>query len=118
MTGYVQSIYVDDSVSVCNVKFDGMETLKALTREECWEVGLQLAYLITIHKSQGSEYDYSAILIDSKMIERSALYTALTRSKKLCILIGSNYQYNKAINRPPTYESVRCGFSPDFQQKQ
>jgi exodeoxyribonuclease V alpha subunit len=52
---------------------------------------LQLAYAISIHKSQGSEYP--AIIIPLAMqhytlLERNLLYTAITRGKRLVILIG------------------------------
>lgn len=52
---------------------------------------LVLAYAISIHKSQGSEFD--AVIIPLFMqhftlLQRNLLYTALTRAKKLCILIG------------------------------
>ena len=117
MTGTVLSIeYINGNTS-CHVLFDGVNEAKVLTREDCWEIGLQLAYLITIHKSQGSEYDECAILMDSPYLERSAIYTALTRTKKLCIIIGSNEQYNNAIKRPPSCESIHSGFSPIFKAK-
>ncbi len=52
---------------------------------------LILAYSMTIHKSQGSEYD--AVIIPLFMqhymlLARNLLYTAITRAKKLCIIIG------------------------------
>lgn len=52
---------------------------------------LVLAYAISVHKSQGSEYP--AVIIPLFMqhfmlLERNLLYTAITRAKKLCILIG------------------------------
>lgn len=52
---------------------------------------LVLAYAVTIHKSQGSEY--GAVIIPLFMqhftlLQRNLVYTALTRAKKLCILIG------------------------------
>jgi exodeoxyribonuclease V alpha subunit len=92
-----------------------MNDVRLLTREECWEIGLELAYLITVHKSQGSEYNECAILMDSPYLERSGIYTALTRAKKLCILIGTNEQYNNAIKRMPSYEGIRSGFAPVFK---
>lgn len=53
---------------------------------------LELAYAITVHKSQGNEYDAVILpLMDgkSRMYYRSLLYTAVTRAKKLLIIIGS-----------------------------
>lgn len=53
---------------------------------------LELAYAVTVHKSQGSEYDYVIIpLMDvpSKLKYRNLLYTAVTRAKKMLIAVGS-----------------------------
>jgi exodeoxyribonuclease V alpha subunit len=115
MTGVINQIHIDNGKLVCFVQFDGEPFAKLLSPEDCWEVGLQLAYLITVHKSQGSEYTNTAIFMDSPYIERSGLYTALTRTKKLCILIGTNEQYNRAIKRPPSFEGIRSGFNPVFK---
>ncbi len=52
---------------------------------------LELAYAVTVHKSQGSEYDYVIIplmSIPSKLMYRNLLYTAVTRAKKMLILVG------------------------------
>ncbi len=52
---------------------------------------LELAYAVTVHKSQGSEYDYLIIpLMDVpyKLKYRNLLYTAVTRAKKMLILVG------------------------------
>ena len=53
---------------------------------------LELAYAITVHKSQGSEYDYVIIPlcdVPSRLVYRNLLYTAVTRAKKMLILIGN-----------------------------
>ncbi|MBR7132483.1 MAG: ATP-dependent RecD-like DNA helicase [Clostridia bacterium] len=52
---------------------------------------LELAYAVTVHKSQGSEYDYVILpLLDvpSKLKYRNLLYTAVTRAKKMLIIVG------------------------------
>lgn len=52
---------------------------------------LQLAYAITIHKSQGSEFAIVIIPLSTGhfiMLQRNLIYTALTRAKKLAIFIG------------------------------
>ncbi len=58
---------------------------------------LMLSYAITIHKSQGSEFDAVIIPINSgnpAMMTRNLLYTAVTRAKKAVVLVGpSNYIY-------------------------
>jgi len=53
---------------------------------------LELAYAVTVHKSQGSEYDYVIIPlceVPSKLRYRNLLYTGVTRAKKMLILVGS-----------------------------
>ena len=67
------------------------------------EVGeyLRLAYAVTVHKSQGQEYDYIFMpLTDSFSIQlvRNLLYTSVTRAKKKVILYGTMTAFEKAIN--------------------
>lgn len=53
---------------------------------------LVLAYAISIHKSQGSEYPAVIIPLLSQhyiMLQRNLLYTAITRAKRLVVLVGS-----------------------------
>ena len=53
---------------------------------------LEIAYAITVHKSQGSEYDAVVLPIVGgydKLYFRNLLYTAVTRAKKLLVLVGS-----------------------------
>ena len=62
---------------------------------------LVLAYATTIHKSQGSEYPAVIVLIHTQhyvMLQRNLLYTAITRGKKLVLLIGVPYAVNRAID--------------------
>lgn len=52
---------------------------------------LELAYAITIHKSQGSEYPVVILPVYSgppMLMTRNLLYTAITRAKKLVVLVG------------------------------
>ena len=53
---------------------------------------LELAYAITVHKSQGSEFN--AVIIPllggfDKLYYRNLLYTAVTRAKKILIIVGA-----------------------------
>ena len=53
---------------------------------------LTLAYAISVHKSQGSEFEAVVIPVLKQhflMLQRNLLYTAVTRGRKLCVLVGS-----------------------------
>lgn len=69
---------------------------------------LVLAYVTTIHKSQGSEYPIVIIPITKShynMLQRNLIYTGITRSKEICILVGQPEMINYAIGN--TKYSVR-----------
>ena len=66
---------------------------------------LTLAYAITVHKSQGSEYPAVVVPITTQhyaLLQRNLLYTAMTRGKELVILIGTRRAVEIALanNRP------------------
>ena len=53
---------------------------------------LQLAYAMSVHKSQGSEYPYVILLMVQShyiMLQRNLLYTAVTRAKEKVLIVGS-----------------------------
>ena len=69
---------------------------------------LELAYAITVHKSQGSEYKTVIMPIHSGpplLFSRNLLYTAVTRAKSLCVIVGipetlySMVDNNREVNR-------------------
>jgi len=63
---------------------------------------LQLAYATTIHKSQGSEYPAVVVPLTMQaytMLGRELIYTAVTRAKKLLVLVGSRKALAIAVNR-------------------
>jgi exodeoxyribonuclease V alpha subunit len=66
---------------------------------------LELAYAITIHKSQGSEFDVVLIPILSqhfRMLFRNLIYTGLTRGKKLVVLVGARQSLAMAVQNQDT----------------
>lgn len=90
--GYISDI--DIKGGIVNVRFDD-KTATYFT-ENIGE--LELAYAVTVHKSQGSEFDCVILpLLDTppQLLYRNLLYTAVTRAKKLLIIVGSENLYNK-----------------------
>ena len=61
---------------------------------------LELAYALTIHKSQGSEYDVVIVVIPkgSVFLSQKMIYTAVTRGRKV-VLVGDPETLDRALNR-------------------
>ena len=85
--GYITSI--DLRAGEVKVRFD--DRVATYYTEGLSE--LELAYAVTVHKSQGSEFDCVIIpMLDvpSKLCYRNLLYTAVTRAKKMLVIVGSH----------------------------
>lgn len=83
--GVVSAVEPDEGE--LRVTFEGREVTYGFDELDV----LQLAWATTIHKSQGSEYPAVVIPIGMThyaMLERNLLYTAVTRGKKLVVLVG------------------------------
>jgi exodeoxyribonuclease V alpha subunit len=75
---------------------------------------LALAYAMTVHKSQGSEYPVVVIPVHTQhfvMLQRNLLYTAVTRGKRLVVLVGSRKALGLAVRRADTaHRCTRLGW--------
>lgn len=79
---------IDKENDILNVKYDDREAMYSLENAK----ELELAYAMTVHKSQGSEFDavvMPVLATPSKLAYRNLFYTALTRAKNLLILVGN-----------------------------
>jgi exodeoxyribonuclease V alpha subunit len=68
---------------------------------------LSLAYVLSIHKSQGSEFPCVVIPWHTQhylMLQRNLLYTAITRGKQLVVLVGTKRALGMAVRRADTRE--------------
>ena len=92
--GFVQEVQTADRSLV--VLFDGKPVeYRAGDLDE-----LTLAYATTIHKSQGSEYPAVIVLLHRQhfmMLQRNLLYTAITRGRKLVLVIGAAWAVEQAV---------------------
>ena len=60
-----------------------------------------MGYAITVHKSQGSEYENVVLVLHSshgRNLTRAIVYTAVTRAKKMLYIVGTNAEFERAVN--------------------
>ena len=101
--GYITLI--DPNSGEVNVEFeDGRNCL--YTRPDLLD--LSLSYAITIHKSQGSEFDtviIPAIAGPSIILTRNLIYTAVTRAKKMVVIVGEKQYLKRMVSNKYTATS-------------
>ncbi|HWD19410.1 MAG TPA: ATP-dependent RecD-like DNA helicase [Verrucomicrobiae bacterium] len=92
---------IDPDERVLTVRFEG--------RDVSYDYGeldeLSLAYAITIHKSQGSEFPAIVIPVATQqymLLQRNLIYTGVTRGKKLVVLIGQRKALSLAVRNNHT----------------
>jgi exodeoxyribonuclease V alpha subunit len=96
--GYITA--VDENERTLQVTFDEKVVDYDVTELD----ELTLAYAITIHKSQGSEFPIVIIPVTMKhfvMLQRNLIYTGITRAKKICVLVGTTKALGYAIRNNP-----------------
>ena len=96
---------VDNQEMELSVRFRAGRDVKEVryTKEHLLE--LELAYAITIHKSQGSEFESVIIPVVTQhfgMLFRNLVYTGLTRARKLAVLVGTRKALALAVNKQST----------------
>ena len=111
MTGSILGIELGESKE--NIVAEFNNRAYTLSKDQCFELGIELAYALSINKSQGSEYDTTIIccIEESRIIERSMIYTALIRSKNLTLFVGDLAVLKSAVMRLPRSETICHGFS-------
>ena len=89
-------VRVDSEKARLTIAFE--ETHADYDVSELDEIGL--AYAISVHKSQGSQYRAVVMPIHSShylMLRRNLLYTAITRAEKVCVLVGTKNALQQAV---------------------
>jgi exodeoxyribonuclease V alpha subunit len=100
---YDKEVWNGDSGIVTEVGGDGVvvrfeDRLVPYTADEL--DALALAYAATVHKSQGSEYAAVVVPVHTQhfvMLQRNLLYTAVTRGKRLVVLVGTRKALSLAV---------------------
>lgn len=86
---------VEEAAQRLRVDFDGREV--GYGGEALRD--LELAYAISVHKSQGSEFEAVVLVLTShhfRMLSRAILYTAVTRARRLLVLVGQSRAFRMA----------------------
>lgn len=92
--GYITAVDTNERTLV--VTFDSRVVEYDITELD----EIVLAYAITIHKSQGSEFPVVVMPVTMKhfvMLQRNLIYTGITRAKKICVLVGTTKALAYAI---------------------
>ncbi len=98
--GYIKVI--DSQNFACAIEFGQGINKRMIQYEKSDLTELSLAYAITIHKSQGSEFPIVIIPVLTQhfnMLFRNLIYTGLTRAKQLAIFVGSRKAMSMAVNK-------------------
>ena len=95
--GVIKSITKEDKKTFIYIDFDGN-----LVKYESKDLNrIKHGYVISIHKSQGSEFELCVILMANnykRMLYRKLIYTAITRAKKKLIIIGDVEAFVYSVN--------------------
>ncbi len=95
--GYIYDIDIESKSDFIRVNFDN--NIVSFKRENLNTI--KHAYAISIHKSQGSEFDHVILPISmtyNKMLYNKLIYTAVSRAKKSLTIIGSKEAFIRATN--------------------
>ena len=98
---------INKAANTLRVDFDG----KIVTYRPDQLEQLELAYAVTVHKSQGSEFEAVILVLPEgreRLSYRSLLYTAVTRAKKLLILIGSPRKVHEMVQNQERAVRYSC----------
>ena len=101
--GVVVNVQDSDGTINRRVYFKTEDDGRYLTPAELPQV--EVCYAMTVHKSQGSEYDNLVVILpdeNSPLLTRELVYTAVTRTKKSLIIAGSSNAFLQSINNQST----------------
>lgn len=91
---------LDRKFNTAVVRFDDIPTPQLFIAEEVNDIEVHFAS--TVHKAQGDEYQQVVVFMPSgfsrSVTSRELIYTAITRAKKCCYLVGNHHSITKCIN--------------------
>jgi len=111
---YSNTRFKDGRQCIVKIEFE-IEGVKYMTEKEC--LFMDLAYCITTHKSQGSQYDNAIVILDADyLIDNSWLYTAVSLARHKVVLVGDLEFIKDTINSPPNTARRYIGSPINIQE--
>jgi exodeoxyribonuclease V alpha subunit len=107
--GVVVRAESQDGAAALTVRFEERDGDREVEYDSDELDELALAYAATVHKSQGSEYPAVVVPVHTQhfvMLQRNLLYTAVTRGKRLVVLVGSRKALGLAVRNADV--ALRC----------
>ena len=111
--GKIEAVRGDGSasnyiVSSLSCSFEGSR--HEIARENF--INVDLAYAITVHKAQGSQFKRVVMpVVRSRLLDRSLIYTGLTRGVEQIVFIGDREAFSQAVKEEPKSQNRSVGFS-------
>ena len=105
--GTIKEVLYEPAYSLI-VEFDGEDHL--LKGDDLSH--LQHAFAITVHRAQGSQFPVIFIpLVKARNVDRTGIYTAITRAEHTAILVGPHSAFANAVNEKPHSDHRRVGLN-------
>jgi exodeoxyribonuclease V alpha subunit len=89
------------------IKYNDIESVpEQVTIDDLYD-NFKLNYCITIHKSQGSQYDNVVLFIEpnQNIIDKTSLYTAISRARNKCFIVSSKEDFIKCQKNNNTFDN-------------
>lgn len=111
----------DEGTSYARFSFHN-DTMYQLQEEDIYKCRIKLGWCITVHKTQGAEFKNTIVILPKlnvrqvhllDFIERSLIYTALTRSKNTTVFVGCRETLEFAIKSLPRWQTLQTLFDVD-----
>lgn len=115
--GYVRT---SNELGLCNVHYLNSDKIDKVFINDLYRE-FSLAYCLTVHKVQGSQYDNIVVLMSPEHHmwknndSRAMLYTAISRAKHKCVIVGDRETFKTA--RTPSTSTLKERFMHDFSEE-
>ena len=114
--GTVRGLAIDTESGSEVLEIDSADSVIEVSRDKARH--LDLAYAITVHKAQGSAFDVVIVpIVAYPLIDRTLVYTALTRARHKTVLVGDRQAFRHAVTEEPSSSRRRSALAWHLDQE-